>query len=155
MEPFAVSSTTTLNTPSFGVESASILLLCSIIGIIMMIVFICLFVKVILDKKKLNNEFSLKTLGSVKTSSIILLVLNGIATLTTCGAILFLVMPIISTVFICSSQKLIDRNYEDAKSKANVASILNIVECVFVAIGCVLAFIGIFVVDLIWNGTQH
>jgi len=152
--PFSTSTTPLTPVTSLNPLN-SIMTVLYVIGAIAIIIFVCLLIKTIKDKKNLNNEFSLKTISSIKTTSIILLVLNGLTVLGNFSAILFLVMPIISTVFICNAQKLIASNYEQAKSKANVSSILNIIICSLIVIGIPLMFIGVFILNSIWNSIGY
>lgn len=122
----------------------------SILGIIFVvaiIITIVILVKSILDKKKLNAELTIETINAVKTTAIILIVVNALSIITNCLAILMLIMPIISVVFTSNAKNMIETNPEVAKSKANTAGILNIISAVLPIVGFILSFGAVFILN--------
>ena len=111
---------------SVGTVGNGMYTLLGTIAVIIALVTIFVLVKSILDRKKIKAELSLKTINSVKTTSIILIVINALSVIINCSAILLLIMPIISVVFTSKAQKLLESEFDLAKSKVNTASILNI-----------------------------
>ena len=103
------------------------------IGFILAIVFI---IKSILDKKKLKEEVSEKTIKNIKVTSIILLVVN----ILSCNLI-SLILAIIATVFVSKAKKLVVDNYEIAIKKVNTANVLNIVACALMFISPIFTVI--------------
>ena len=111
---------------SVGAAGSGMYTLFGTIAVIIALVTIFVLVKSILDRKKIKAELSLKTIKSVKTTSIILIVITALSVITNCFAILLLIMPIISVVFTSKAQKLLESEFDLAKSKVNTANILNI-----------------------------
>ena len=132
--PTLTSSVTSVGNIVFGITA--------VVAILAIIVTIVILVKSIIDRKKLNAELTLETIKGVKVTSIILIVVNAISIITNCLAVLMLIMPIISVVFTSNAQKEIENNPELAKSKANTASILNIISAVLPIVGFVVAFVS-------------
>ena len=115
---------------SVGAAGSGMYTLFGTIAGIIALVTIFVLVKSILDRKKIKAELSLKTINSIKITSIILIVINALFVITdgstNSSAILLLSMPIISAVFTSKAQKLLESEFDLAKSKVNTASILNI-----------------------------
>ena len=123
--------------------------LLEIIAVIIALVTIFVLVKSILDRKKIKAELSLKTINSVKTTSIILIVVNALSVIINCSAILLLIMPIISVVFTSKAQKLLESEFDLAKSKVNTASILNIISAILPIVGLILTVVGSIVIGVL------
>lgn len=123
--------------------------LLEIIAVIIALVTIFVLVKSILDRKKIKAELSLKTINSVKTTSIILIVINALSVIINCSAILLLIMPIISVVFTSKAQKLLESEFDLAKSKVNTASILNIISAILPIVGLILTVVGSIVIGVL------
>ena len=72
-----------------------------------------------------------------------MIVVNALSIVTAgCFAILMLIMPIISVVFASTAKKELESDPELAKSKANTASILNIISAVLPIVGVILIFVA-------------
>ena len=119
------------------------------IAVIIALVTIFVLVKSILDRKKIKAELSLKSIKSVKTTSIILFVINAWSVIINCSAILLLIMPIISVVFTSKAQKLLESEFDLAKSKVNTASILNIISAILPIVGLILTVVGSIVIGVL------
>ena len=125
------------------------------IAVIIALVTIFVLVKSILDRKKIKAELSLKTIKSVKTTSIILIVVNALSVITNCFAILLLIMPIISVVFTSKAQKLLESEFDLAKSKVNTASILNIISAILPIVGLIGILGMLFLAELTFSRFRY
>ena len=138
---------------SVGTVGNGMYTLLGTIAVIIALVTIFVLVKSILDRKKIKAELSLKTINSVKTTSIILIVINALFVITdgstNSSAILLLSMPIISAVFTSKAQKLLESEFDLAKSKVNTASILNIISAILPIVGLLLTVVGSIVIGVL------
>jgi len=107
-----------------------------LIGIIVMII---LLIKSIKNRKKIIEEISLETISHVQKKSLVLLILSIISC-----SILAIVVSIISTIFIYNAKKIFDTNFEIAKSKLNIANILNIISIALLTLTCTLLIFALF-----------
>ena len=134
---------------SVGTVGNGMYTLLGTIAVIIALVTIFVLVKSILDRKKIKAELSLKTIKSVKTTSIILIVVNALSVIINCSAILLLIMPIISVVCTSKAQKLLESEFDLAKSKVNTASILNIISAILPIVGLILTVVGSIVIGVL------
>lgn len=97
------------------------------LGFLAIVAAIALLVKVILDRKKINEEVSESTINKVKLTSILLLIVNILAC---CYGIVGIILSIISLVMVGKAKKLLANDFEQAKAKVKLASTLNIITLV-------------------------
>jgi len=112
------------------------------------ILAIIFLVKSIIDRKKVSEEISEKTLGSVKTTSIILLIINILAV---CSNFVMAIIAIISTVFAAKAKKLFLTDIEAATAKAKTASLLNIIVAALMLLGPIITVFGVTLLNVVWN----
>lgn len=135
-----VNSIDSIGNEVFGLISS----VTTILFVVLSLLMVVLFVKSIMDRKKVKNELTVNSLNSVKTTSIILLVLNVLST-----GIIGIVLSIISLVCIGESKKMLPVNIEWAASKANTATIINIVITALTVIGLILVVGGALFAGLV------
>ena len=140
---------------SVGTVGNGMYTLLGTIAVIIALVTIFVLVKSILDRKKIKAELSLKTINSVKTTSIILIVITALSVITNCFAILLLIMPIISVVFTSKAQKLLESEFDLAKSKVNTASILNIISAILPIVGLIGILGMLFLAELTFSRFRY
>ena len=75
--------------------------------------------------------------------------INALSVIINCSAILLLIMPIISVVFTSKAQKLLESEFDLAKSKVNTASILNIISAILPIVGLILTVVGSIVIGVL------
>ena len=109
---------------------------------------IIFLVKSIIDRKKVTEEISEKTIGSVKTTSIVLLIINILAI---CSNFVMTIMAIVSTVFAVKAKKLFLTDIEAAGSKAKTASLLNIIISALMILGPIITVFSVTLLNVVWN----
>jgi len=126
-QPLATSFNFAYNLITFGIP---------LIGIIITII---LLVKSIKSKNKLMKEISLDTINHIHKKAIILLVLSIIGL-----SLPAIILTVISLVLTSNAKKLFDTDLETIKSKLNIASTLNIISIVLLAICFTVLVFAIF-----------
>lgn len=119
---------------------SSIATIIFVLGVILAVV---LFVKSIMDRKKVKCELTVNSINSVKTTSIILLVLNVLSM-----GIVGIVLSIISLVFASNARNLLETNVDLATSKVNNATIINIVITTLTLISLIFGVAMVFIAGL-------
>jgi len=109
------------------------------IPLIGIIITIILLVKSIKSKNKLMKEISLDTINHIHKKAIILLVLSIIGL-----SLPAIILTVISLVLTSNAKKLFDTDLETIKSKLNIASTLNIISIVLLAICFTVLVFAIF-----------
>lgn len=132
-------------------EIAAIALIASILATIVIIVIL---VKSIIDRKRLKAELTFKTINGITVTAVILMAVNALSAITNWLSVLVLAMPIISVVFTSTAKKELENNPDLAKSKANTASILNIICAALPALLVVGAVILGVIVGLMYRGVM-
>ncbi|MBP3285092.1 MAG: hypothetical protein J6M02_06290 [Clostridia bacterium] len=144
--PIEVESSSTLSSSlnSVANEATSIIQLIGYAFMLLLFVLAIIFlIKAINDRKRLNNEVCEQAINSVKTTSLILLIVNII--LCNSLSLITIILSIISLITIGKAKKLFLEDLEQAKSKASLSSTLNIVAAALM----LLAPIGIVIMTTI------
>ena len=128
-------------TPSVATTTFNLAYTLSIVALplIGIIITIILLVKSIKSKNRLMKEISLDTINHIHKKAIILLVLSIIGL-----SLPAIILTIISLVLTSNAKKLFDTDLETVKSKLNIASTLNIISIVLLAICFTLVVLAIF-----------
>jgi len=121
------------------------------LGFLGFIVAIALLVKVIFDRKKINEEVTESTINKVKFTSILLLIVNILAC---CYGILGIILSIIAIVNVGKAKELLLVDLEQAKAKVKLANTLNIITIALVPILMILLVAGTTVLNTIINMTM-
>lgn len=115
---------------------------------LLFILAIVFLVKSIMDRKKLNEGNFETAIGSIKTTSIILLIVNILAI---CSNFIMTIIAIISTVFASKAKRLLLNDVELAKSKAKTASLLNIIISALMILSPILTVLYVTLLNIVWS----
>lgn len=115
---------------------------------VLFIIAIIFLIKSIKDRKKLNEGNFENAIKSIKTTSIILLIVNILAV---CSNFIMTIIAIISTVFASKANRLLLNDVELAKSKAKTASLLNIIISALMILTPIITVLFTTVLNIVWS----